>query len=264
MGRAAGNSGFDRAADGMGFLDKIANRDGHAVVGRDLQAKDVGPFEVIACCPGQGRDLPAGLAAHEQEVGLAAFHGITELVEHSKGEGRAAGSARRDELVGSCAGGDELDEAVELVGVGGVVAIDELILKLILDGLGGQLDDRALDIVDIGAGLADIVVHVGVLAEDGQGGRLLHEGDGRAGAPVIIDRVPFSAGKSKFAVIGERVAVDLDPRHERKQGRFLNDGFDDALLHDVIGKFGVFGEGSTHLFLVLLNCVLNFLPGREA
>ena len=229
------------ARNGMCIPDEIVDGDGYAVIELDELAQcALADLEVIACCPGQSLYFPARPPAHHNQVGLAALDGIDKLVDHGKCE-RGARGARGDNLIAGSAGIDQLDQAVELVGIGRVISIDELIFQLVAYGLGGELDDGGLDILDIRPGLPDVVIHIGILAQDGERGRLLREGDAGTGGPVIVNRVPLRRGQGELAVIGEGVAIDLDPWQELQQGAILNDGLDNALVQDIIGESGCFG-----------------------
>ena len=66
-------------------------------------------------------------------------------------------------------------QAVKLVGVRGIIAVDELVLKLIADSLRCKLDNGCLDVLDIGTRLLDIGIDVGILPQDLQGGCHLSE-----------------------------------------------------------------------------------------
>ena len=137
------------------------------------------------------------------------------------------------------AGIDELFQPVELLGVGGGVAVDEGLLELVPQRLGLQLDDRRLQVLDIAAGRLEEVVHVRIAAHDFQVGRQLREGR-RGLVPGIADIIKVDAGQGVFLVIGQPVAHDFDEGQPLQDRRVFDDGLHHPLHQHIVGKFGCF------------------------
>ncbi len=127
-----------------------------------------------------------------------------------------------------------------MVGIGAVVAVDEGVLEFVAQGLGLELDDGRFEILDIGTGLFEIAVDVGVAAEDSKCGRDLVEGD-RGGGPDVAGSVPLGGADLVLTVLGEGVAHELIERKELQDGRFVDDLFDDSGFENVVGELGRFG-----------------------
>ena len=110
----------------------VADADGDAVVVVEHLAElvAVGDEEAAAGGAGKGVELAPGAAGHQEHVGLALDDLVDELVELVEGEGGAV-RAHGNGL----GGGDELVDAVEGLGVGGRVAVDEGVLELGADGM---------------------------------------------------------------------------------------------------------------------------------
>ncbi len=167
------------------------------------------------------------------------------------------------------AAGSELVQAVEALGVDGGVAVDELVLELVRDGLRLQLQHGGLDVLDVAAGRGDVLVDVGVAAEDLQRRRDLGEGR-RALRPGVADVEEGGRGHRVLAVVGEGVAGDVDERQHIQDARLLDDGLDDALEDDIVGELCAFGEREGHggsLLLVNSGCARwseSVIPGRFA
>jgi hypothetical protein len=195
-GRAAGAGigRFHAAHQGVGIEYPIRDGNGDAVIElHELAQGSLAYLDVAVGCPGQQLELAAAAAAHQQHIGLAAFDGIDELVNHGEGKG-SAGSPGSDQLIGGGAGIDELDNAVKLLGIGGRVPVEELLFELMADRLGLLLDDGCLQVLDITAGGLEEVIDIGIAAHDLEGGGGLGEGRGRL-HPGIADIVEIDRGQ---------------------------------------------------------------------
>ena len=231
-----------RRADALVVLDVVADADGDAVVVVEHLAElvAVGDKEAAVGGAGEGVELASGASEHQEHVGLALDDLVDELVELVEGEGcavRAHGNG--------LGGGDELVDAVECLGVGGRVAVDEGVLELGADGIGLELDDGGLEVLDVGAGRLEVVVDIGVAAEDLEAGGDLGEGGGRLG-PGVADGVEGRSGCGVLLVVGQAVADYLYEGQGLQDGAFLDDGLYDAGQEQVIGELCALHKGQGH------------------
>jgi hypothetical protein len=130
---------------------------------------------------------------------------------------RSGGRSRRRDDLGA---GEALLEAVEAVGVDGDVAVDERVLELVGRGLDLERGLCRLLIVDVGAGLDDERVDVGVAAEDDERLGLLVDGAGRL-AVGGVDGAELDAGEGRLLVVGVGVALDFLERARSRIGLLM-------------------------------------------
>ena len=105
-----------------------------------------------------------------------------------------------------------------------------------------QLEHRRLDVLDVAARRGDVLVDVGVAAEDLQRRQDLGEGRRRL-RPGVADVEERGRRHRVLAVVGEGVADHLDEGQGLEDARLLDHGLDDALQDDVVGELGGFRQG---------------------
>ena len=86
------------------------------------------------------------------------------------------------------------------------------------DCLGVELDNRSLNVLEVGAGSLYEIIHIGISAQDLQAGS--HLGKGRRGlsSPLSILVVPCDNGQGFLPVIGQAVADYLYKREPIEDG----------------------------------------------
>ena len=111
--------------------------------------------------------------------------------------------------------------------------------------LGLELDDGGLEVLDVGAGRLEVVVDIGVAAEDLEAGGDLGEGGGRLG-PGVADGVEGRRGSGVLLVVGQAVADHLYEGQGLQDGAFLDDGLYDTGQEQVIGELCALHKGQGH------------------
>ena len=148
--------------------------------------------------------------------GLPGFHPVYQFVQLVQGEGCPVG-AHFDGLIGE----GQLVDTIEGLGVGGCVSVDEGVVEFLLYGLGLELDDGGLQVLDVAAAGGDVVVHVGVPAENLEGRCDLVKGGCGLG-PRVSDVVEGDGRGGILPVVGEGVAYDFDEGHVLEHGAFVD------------------------------------------
>ena len=154
-----------------------------------------------------------------------------------QGEGAAVGP-HRDRLAGRA----RLVDTVECLRVGSGIAVDEGIVELLLHRLRLELDHCGLQVLEVAAGGPQEVVHVGITAQDLEGGRDL--GEGRRGLrPSVAHFIECGSGSGILPVVGEAVAHNLDEGERLEDGTVIDHRLDNSGEQDIVGELGGLRKG---------------------
>ncbi len=144
--------------------------------------------------------------------------------------------SRRDFLTGWDQGQDAGERVAR------TVADDHVLLILATDRLGFRSDLDGCLVLDVTACSLDQAIDFSVTDDGGQSRRHLREGRCGFGGDGAIDAEELRIAHGVFAIVSQRITVDVLERHHFEDGVDVDDRFDHASVEQILGEFCGFRE----------------------